>query len=217
MKEQIFKLVIESKLIDATKPDQLEIADSNVYLKSDATKKVSIRAVAAQMANVSGPLISRGFYATKRTNWMHHQWCADVAEVEVDADTGEYKVINVWAESDVGRIGWYVGAINQFYGGQTNELGLNCFESMVKDEATGITLNPDYIGYKIPTHADIPTYNLYMFENRILMGQWASRVLRNPWASYWSGVANADYNAVGARVNDTPVTPDKILKALGKA
>lgn len=217
MKEQLFKLAIAAKLIDATQPNQLETADNNIYLKSDNTKKVPIRTVTAQQANVTGPLIGRGFYATKRINWMHRQWSANVAEVEVDSDTGEYKVLDVWSESDVGRVGWFVGSMNQFMGGSTLYLGLNCFEGMVKDEATGITLNPNYEGYKIPTHADIPNYNFYLFENPEPYGPMGIKGIAEPMGpAIGPAIANAIYNAVGARVNDTPVTPDKVLKAMGK-
>ncbi|MCL2150425.1 MAG: xanthine dehydrogenase family protein molybdopterin-binding subunit [Dehalococcoidia bacterium] len=218
MKEQIFKLAIAANLINATQPEQLEMADNNVYLKSDPSVRVPVRNVTAQQSNVNGPLIARGSYATKRVNWMHRQWSADVAEVEVDADTGEYQVLNVWSESDIGRVGWYKGAMNQFYGGKTLFMGLNCFEGMVKDEATGITLNPDYLGYKIPTHADIPNYDLNFFENPDPYGPMGMKGVSEPQSpAIGPAIANAIYNAVGARVTDTPITPDKILKALGKA
>lgn len=218
MKEQLFKLAIAAGLINATQPDQLETADNQIYLKSNPSVSVPIRNVTAQQSNVSGMIIARGFYATKRINWMHRQWSADVAEVEVDSDTGEYKILNIWSECDPGRVGWYKGAMNQFYGGKTLFMGLNCFEGLVKDEATGITLNPDYLGYKIPTHADIPNYNLFFFENPDPYGPMGAKGISEPQSpAIGPAIANAIYNAVGARVNDTPVTPDKILKALGKA
>jgi len=217
MKEQLFKLAIAANLIKATKPEELETADNNIYLKSDPSVRVAIRNVTAVQQNVTGPLISRGFYATKRVNWMHRQWSADVVEVEVDADTGEYKLIEVWSVSDVGRVGWYKGAMNQFYGGKTLFMGLNCFEGMIKDEATGITLNPDYLGYKIPTHADIPSYKLSFFENPDPYGPMGLKGIAEPQSpAIGPATANAIYNAVGARVSSTPVSPDKILKALGK-
>lgn len=218
MKEQLFKVAIGANLIKATQPAELEMADNNIYLKSDPSVKVALRSVTAAMANVTGPIIARGYYATKRVNWMHRQWSADVVEVEVDTDTGEYTVVNVWSESDIGRVGWYKGALNQFYGGKTLFMGLNCFEGMVKDEATGVTLNPDYLGYKIPTHADIPNYNLYFFENPDPYGPMGAKGVSEPQSpAIGPAIANAIYNAVGARVNSTPLTPDKILKALGKA
>lgn len=218
MKEQLFKLAIAANLIDATEPSELETADGNIYIKADPAKKVPIARVTAVQASVTGPLIGRGFYATKRINWMHRQWNADVAEVEVNADTGEYRVLNIWAESDCGRVGWYTGAMNQFMGGQTTYMGLSCFEGLVKDEATGITLNPDFLGYKIPTHADIPNYNFYFFENPDPYGPMGIKGIGEPMSpAIGPAIANAIYNAVGARVNDTPLTPDKILKAMGKA
>jgi len=218
MKEQMFKLAIAAKLVTATKPEELETSDSTIYLKADPTKKVPIKTVLAQQSSVTGPLIARGFYATKRINWMHHSWNAMVAEVEVDTDTGEWHVNNVWSNHDTGRVGWYKGAMNQFYGGNTLYIGLNGFEGLVKDEATGITLNADYIGYKIPTHADIPNYFLTMNETPDPYGPMGLKGIAEPMGpAVGACIANAIYNASGARLYATPFTPDKLLAALGKA
>jgi len=218
MKEQLFKLAIAAKLIDVASPEELEMADGNIYVKADPENKVQIKTVTAQQTRTTGPLIGRGFYATKRINWMHRQWDVQIAEVEVNVDTGEFKVVDAWGTHDMGRIGWYKGAQNQYYGGNTLYLGLATTECMVKDESTGITLNPDFVGYKLLTHADIPEYHLHMDETPDPYGPMGLKGIAEPMGPAIGGAtANAIYNACGARITTSPLTCYKILAALGKA
>lgn len=218
IKESLFKLAISAKLINATNPEELETAEGNIYLKANPDVKVAIKTVTAQQNSVSGPLIGRGFYATKRINWMHRQWDVQVAEVDVNVDTGEFQVANVWGVHDMGRIGWYRGAENQYYGGNTLYLSLSTTECMVKDESTGITLNPDFVGYKLLTHADIPTYHLNMNETPDPYGPMGLKGIAEPMGpAIQAATANAIYNACGARIYSSPLTCYKILAALGKA
>ncbi len=219
-KAQIFNLVILNKQLAATKPEEMEIADGYVYLKADTTKKVKMVDVLSRASGTlgAGLVIGRGAYSTKRANYMHRQWSVAAAEVEVDTDTGETKVLNIWHCSDPGRIIWYQGMISQTEGGIIESCGRALFEAGVKDEATGITLNPDYLGYKIPTYADLPNFAaLDQVEVIDPYGPFGAKGMAEPLVGApCPAVLNAIYNACGARVSSTPATPDKILAALGK-
>ncbi len=117
----------------------------------------------------------------------------------------------------MGRIGWYKGAMNQYCGGTTLYLGANCWKgwSGMKHR---ITLNADALGYKIPTHADIPDYHFYLNETPDPYGPFGLKGISEPMGpAVGAAIANAIYNACGARLDSTPFTPDKILAALGKA
>lgn len=218
MKEQLFKLAIEDGKIAADNPEDLEMADNVIYLKSDPSVNVPVKTVTARMSNVSGPLIGRGSYATNRINHMHRQWGCVVAEVEVDVDTGEVQVLNLWNNHGAGRVIWYVGAMNQGYGANIMSMGRALFEGLIKDESTGITLNPNYLDYKLPTHADIPNIFQTFEEDIDPFGPFGAKGIAEPLLGAPApAIANAIYNAIGARVNSTPITPEQILAALGKA
>ncbi len=220
VKAQMFNIVIANKMLAATQPDELETANSSVYLKADPTKTVKISSVLAKASTTNGVglVTGRGAYATKRTNFMHRQWSTSVAEVEVDTDTGEVHLLNLWHCSDPGRVIWYQGLISQTEGGIIDSCGRALFEAGVKDEATGITLNPDYLGYKLPTYADLPNFAA-MEQVEVIdpYGPFGAKGFAEPVVGApCPAIINAIYNACGARVDSTPATPDKILAALGK-
>ena len=149
---------------------------------------------------------------------MHRQWGCVVTEVEVDVDTGEVRVLNLWNNHGAGRVIWRMGADNQADGANIMSMGRAIMEGLIKDESTGVTLNPNYLDYKIPTHADVP--NLYQtWEEEIdPFGPFGAKGIGEPLLGAPApAIANAIYNAIGARVNSSPITPEKILAALGKA
>ncbi len=219
VKEQLFQTAIDAGLIEATKPEDLETSDNSIYVKADPTKKVDVAKVTGSAAHTNGMILGVGRYATKRINWMHQMWNACVAEVEVDTDTGEVTVMGLWTSQDIGRTAWYKGAINQVHGGTTMSVGRALMEGMVKDEGTGVSLNPNYLDYKIMTYADIPAqYNSHLYEHPDDFGPMGAKGIAEPsCGSPAPAIANAIYNACGARVYSTMITPNKILAALGKA
>ena len=225
VKEQLFKLAIAGGDIEANSPEELETADGFIYLKSDPEVKVEIDDVIGSQGSsyidadgASGMIIGRGSYATNRINWMHRQWCTTVAEVEVDVDTGEVSVINAWHQSDIGRVIWLTGCISQVQGGLVHGQSRALFEEQIKDEATGVTLNPNNLDYKLVTFMDTANYgDLGFYEAIDPYGPLGAKGLGEPCVGAFSpAISNAIYNACGARINNPPMTPDSVLQALGK-
>ena len=231
-KEQLFKLAIAAKKAPtgATSPDQLETANDNIYLKSDPTKTVAIKDVCALMTSTfvdpttgyayGGPIIGRGSYATARSGgtMMNMQWSGAVAEVEVDTDTGEVTVLSIDEVAAVGRNIFHWGNYGQIISGIQMQVGHALTEGIVKDEPTGIDLNPNYSLYKNPTMADTPTMNVGIYEEIDPYGPFGAKGTGEPVMPPTSGsINNAIYNACGARIYSPMMTPDKVLAALGKA
>jgi CO/xanthine dehydrogenase Mo-binding subunit len=84
--------------------------------------------------------------------------------------------------------------------------------------ATGITVNPNYLDYKIPTMMDTPTIDVNFHEQITNYGPLGAVGIGEPIVGA-PGIAilNAIYNACGARILAPPATPEKILAAIGKA
>jgi CO/xanthine dehydrogenase Mo-binding subunit len=228
-KEQLFRLAIATKKITATSPDELETADDAIYLKADPTKKVNIKDVCALMTSnyvdaatgttFGGPIIGRGSYATKRSGgtMMNMQHSATVAEVEVDTDTGEVTVLKVYEVAADGRTVFWKGEISQIMAGIIQQCG-TVYEGITKDETTGIDLNPNYSYYKIPTMADTPEMEIDTYNEIEPYGPFGAKGSGEPVMPSTEGsIANAIYNACGARMDSSRMAPDKILAALGKA
>jgi CO/xanthine dehydrogenase Mo-binding subunit len=149
---------------------------------------------------------------------MHFQWNLSVAEVEVDTDTGEVTIEKLWVNHDIGRIGFYKGAINQVNGSSIMSMGRALYEGVVKDDATGVSLNPNYLDYKLPTHMDIPELPLTFHEKYDPFGPFGIKGIAEPsLLAQAPAIHNAIYNACGVRTRSTRATPDKILAGLGKA
>ncbi len=218
LKEQLFKATIldEDNFADR-EPEDLEMVDGSIFVKADPTITIEVSQVTARMNNVMGPLIGRGSHS-RGSNITNRQWDCAVAEVEVDVDTGEVTILDLYNMGDFGRVIWYEGAYNQMLGGTTMSCGRAIFEAMNVDEATGIALSSNLLDYKIPTQLDIEHISVQFYEDPDPYGPFGARGVGEPLlAAPAPAVANAIYNAIGGnRILDPPITPDKILKAIGK-
>jgi xanthine dehydrogenase molybdenum-binding subunit len=90
-------------------------------------------------------------------------------------------------------------------------------EEMVYDPATGVLLNGNLIDYKVATMKDIGPIGTILVETGMGYGPYGLIGLGEDIATVLPGlIAPAVYNAIGVWIEDFPITPDKVLKALGK-
>jgi xanthine dehydrogenase YagR molybdenum-binding subunit len=141
---------------------------------------------------------------------------AHFAEVGVDADTGEVRLRRMLGVFDAGRILNAKTARSQMIGGMIWGVSSALFEESPVDMRYGSFVNVDLANYHVPVHADIPDVEAITIK--------AFDVHANALGSKGVGelgicgagaaVANAIYNACGARVREYPITLDKVLPAL---
>ncbi|MCB9057989.1 MAG: xanthine dehydrogenase family protein molybdopterin-binding subunit [Calditrichae bacterium] len=144
---------------------------------------------------------------------------AQFADVDVDMDTGKIKVNRMVAAHDIGRMLNRKLLENQFHGGIIQGMSFALLEERVIDNNTGKVLSTNLHDYKIPTIADIPEIEVIIasdsdpkISNTGVKGIGEPAIIPTAGA-----IANAVYNAIGVQVKDLPMTPDKVLKALGNA
>lgn len=142
---------------------------------------------------------------------------AQVAEVEVDEVTGQVEVLEYWAAHDVGRAINTASVEGQIQGGIVQMIGYALTEEMLWDN--GRMLNPTMMDYKIPGMADAPykIHPLLIEEAEESAPFGAKGVAEICAVGPAPAIANAIKNAVGARVNQIPATPERVLKAMQKA
>jgi xanthine dehydrogenase YagR molybdenum-binding subunit len=135
------------------------------------------------------------------------------AEVEVDTETGFVKVKKVLCVQDCGLIVNKLTCESQINGGIIMGLGYALYEERVMDAATGVVLNPNFETYKLPNFADIPEIEVVLLDmpERGVIGVGEPATI--PTAA---AIANAVANALGVRVASLPITPARVLAALGK-
>lgn len=133
------------------------------------------------------------------------------AEVEVDTETGKVKVLRMVAVQDCGLVVNLLTAKSQVNGAIIGELGYTLLENRLLDADTGIMPNADLENYKIPGALEMPEFDVSFFDEheRGVIG------LGEPPAIPGVGaIANAVSNAIGTRLYELPITPDKVLMAI---
>ena len=138
-----------------------------------------------------------------------------VAEIVVDTFTGEIQVKKVTVAQDVGRVINRMGLEAQVEGGIAIGLGYALSEQMLLEE--GILKNPCFRDYKLMTAPEMPELDLHFIESRSAEGPYGAKgVAELPAIVIAPAVANAVFNATGIRFLNTPLTPEKVARAIWK-
>ncbi|MBI4445209.1 MAG: xanthine dehydrogenase family protein molybdopterin-binding subunit [Acidobacteria bacterium] len=139
---------------------------------------------------------------------------AGAAEVEVDRETGSVRVVRYASAADVGK------AINPFFceqqlkGGAITGIGLALMEQLVYQD--GLLINPNFLDYNLARFLDIPEEIIpILVERAHEEGPYGAKgVGETALIPVAPAIANAIEDAVGVRVTDLPITPEKVLRAL---
>jgi 4-hydroxybenzoyl-CoA reductase alpha subunit len=145
-----------------------------------------------------------------------YSYSAAIAEVEVDPDSGIVRVPTIWIAHDIGRSINPVTVMGQVEGGVYMGLGEALMEEMAYREKRGLVHKiPSMLEYKSPTTLEMCDVVTYLIEDPDPLGPFgAKEVGQGPLLPVMPAVANAVYDAVGVRVDEVPITPEKVLKAL---
>ncbi|MBI4329899.1 MAG: xanthine dehydrogenase family protein molybdopterin-binding subunit [Chloroflexi bacterium] len=218
------------------KPEELDAREGWIYVMADPAKKIEIKAVTAKYIGSRAVVNSKpigcridgyGWYAQwENVPWSPEEpegslvpktWICHMAEVAVDTGTGAVEILKYVIAQDVGRAISLNTAENQLLGSSLMGIGYSLTEDFVRDPRNGQGLNPTYLDYKIPTHLDAPPTTAILVEtfnpNTVFGAKGIGEASLVPSAP---AISHAVYNAIGVRLNSTPITPDKVLKALGK-
>lgn len=157
------------------------------------------------------PLVVQGHWIKGLSS--HGAGGVQFAEVEVDTDTGFVKVKKITCIQDCGLVVSKLTAESQVNGGILMGMGYALYEERFIDSRFGIMLNPNFETYKLPGLADTPEIDVVLLDmpERGVVG--IGEPVTIPTAA---AIANAVANALGVRVSSLPITPQKVLAALGK-
>jgi CO/xanthine dehydrogenase Mo-binding subunit len=205
-------------------PADLDMNDSYVFEKSNPENRMPVSQVVGgfMYANpiiahpdVGSPMDMMSGMMGEETYVMGRQ--AHFIETEVDTETGMVFVTNVVCANDIGHLFNRRGAEAQQYGGAIMGLGRSATEEKIYCPKTGVGLNFDHINYYLGTMNDYPIVDCHLVETHLGYGTYgAFGIGENIGAAMSAITSSAIYNATGKWVLDYPVTPDKVLKALGK-
>jgi CO/xanthine dehydrogenase Mo-binding subunit len=225
-KRQVFAIAAPKLGVPA---DELETKDGLVYRKrlpsvsmpiADLFTKVKSIALEGTEIIGKGSFISPGVVAdenghsSRQANYYSH--IAYAAEVAVNEETGEVKILKIAGFCDNGQPINLAMSEVQIEGGIGMGIGLALYEEMKFDN--GIPINPSFADYKLPTVQEIPT------GDDMIVGLHCDPLEDGPYGAKGMGevvlsaiepaIANAVYNAVGIRVPNPPISRERVWKAL---
>ena len=196
-------------------PADLEIVDGAVQVRGVPDRRMSLGEIAGETMRFGGrhrPIMGRGRHAdTARSPGF----CAQLAEVAVDKETGKVRVVRQVLVQDVGRALNPLTIRGQMTGGAIQGLGWALYESLEYDEQ-GQLLTGSWNDYGVPNFEQAaPTIETVIVEVPSDHGPYGARGVGEPPVIATAGaVANAVADATGVRPTSLPMTPPRVLEAL---
>jgi xanthine dehydrogenase molybdenum-binding subunit len=227
-KKRVFE--VAAGLLNAA-PGELEITNGRVHVKGSPENGLPLTDVVKRAESPCVHMVPDGMQRTPLEEKGTIMGFASLAptsnpspaavefvEVEVDTETGEVKVLRAVYAHDIGKVIHPKGAEGQVEGGLQQGVGFALMENLVFDQTNGACLSADFLSYKMPTAVEMPPDIKCVFvESEEPTGPFGAKSLAEPCLIVPApAIANAIYNAIGVRVRDLPITPEKILTALGK-
>jgi len=222
MRDQIVAAVAE-KLGCAA--EDFEAKNGRISHKSDTSKSFSFDEAVAVALEFHGALVARGTYAPPETARggkfkgagvgpsPAYSYSAQVAEVTVDPETGQVRVDKIVAAHDCGKALNPLTVEGQIEGSVYMGFGQALQEDMIWKD--GRLMNPSLLEYRIPATKENPEIESIIVESIDPEGPFGAKEAgEGSLAATIPAIANAIFDAVGVRINSTPITPDKILDAL---
>lgn len=211
--------------------DDLDIRDGNVFVRNSKDRLVSVQEITALADSPIVKMTDKGpvpdgpqFRGTIiGTSSLAPDFSPIVggamyAEVEVDTDTGHVAVEKIVYAHDIGKVINPMGAEGQVEGGVQQGIGYALTENLLFDPENGACLTTDFLDYKMLTAVEMPKIIESIFVESIEeSGPFGAKSLSEcAVIAPAAAIANAVYNATGARITSLPITPEKVLEALGK-
>jgi 4-hydroxybenzoyl-CoA reductase subunit alpha len=215
IKEQLFRMV--SLKFDLNVIHEMACKDGKVFPKARPDRCITFGDAVAmvQKANRGEPLIGRGSYTPRNKGLVSPAFSfgAQVAEVEVDRETGLVEVKKMTTAHDCGTVINPMSVEGQLEGSVHMGLGYALCEQLVMKE--GKTLNTSFLDYKLASAVDMPpgeSLCVETYEDEGPMGaKEAGEGLVSPTAP---AIAEAVFHATGYRCKDLPITPEKVLAGI---
>jgi len=189
---------------------KVEYVGGDFVCKSDSSKRLTFKEVAAQQGSTGGPIIGKGSISASAAG---NAFATHIVDVEVDPETGKVKILRFTAVQDVGKAIHPSYVEGQIQGGAVQGIGWALTEGYFFKE-DGSMANPTFLDYRMPTALDLPLIETILVE------------VPNPGSPHgirgvgevalvppMAAIANAIYQATGKRLTDLPMTPENVVMA----
>jgi 4-hydroxybenzoyl-CoA reductase subunit alpha len=206
--------------------ENLSLAERRVFDVENPEVGVSFAEAVVLAESKFGTIGTVGSYSPPRSPGKYkgagvgpspaYSYSAAIAEVDVDPDTGIVVVERIWIAHDIGKSINPMLVMGQVEGSVYMGLGEALMEEMTyRTNRNVVHKFPSMLEYKSPTTMEMCDVKTYLIEDPDPNGPYgAKEVGQGPLLPVPPAVANAVYDAVGVRIDEVPITPEKVLKAL---
>jgi len=210
------------------KVSQLEARDRKIQVKNYPQRAVSIADVAHRSQVVLGqpaigsatwnpPTVAMDPETGQGKPFATYVYATQIAEVDVDDETGEVEILRICAAHDCGTAINPMLVEGQVEGGISMGVGMALQEEMLFD-AQGRHVNPNLTNYIMPTSLDMPPIEVDIVQGFDPTGPFGAKGVGEPTAvPTAAAILNAIHDAVGVRVHSLPATAEKVLAAIKAA
>ncbi len=206
-----------------TAADRLVFRDRKVGVPDDWERAVPFAEAVELAESMHGVLAFSGSYAPPRRAGKYkgggvgpspcYSYSACVVELSVDEETGEVELHDVWIAHDIGRALNPLLVEGQVEGSVYMGIGEALMEAQVFRK--GLHKAPSMLDYKSPTTLETPEIHTILVETDDPEGPFGAKEAgQGPLLPVIPAIANAVYDALGVRVDEIPITPEKVLKGL---
>lgn len=191
----------------------VQFADGEFSSINGKEEQISFRDLSARLGQTGGPVIGR---ATMNPAGAGGAFATHVVDVAVDEDTGKVEILRYTATQDAGKAIHPSYVEGQIQGGVVQGIGWALNEEYIYNEE-GTMTNASFLDYRMPTCLDLPMIDTVIVEVPNPGHPYGVRgVGEVPIVPPPAAIANAIYDAIGIRMTELPMSPDRLLKAMGK-
>ncbi len=222
LKKQLGTLAAE---LLGTTPGRIEFRNQGVCDQEEPSKSIPFAKLAGEAHARGKRFRGHGWHNITTSDvdrdtsqgdaYATYAWASQLAEVEVDTDTGKVTVVRLASATDAGKAINPKGVEGQIEGGAVQGLGFALMEDMIVQD--GKFLNSRFSTYIIPTAADVPRIDPLIVEVHDPTGPHGAKGVAEPATiATTPAILNAIADALGKRLSRTPASPERVLQLLGK-
>jgi xanthine dehydrogenase YagR molybdenum-binding subunit len=215
LKQKLLEIAARDLAVDAA---ALYFEAGSIVDRNDPSKKIRFTELSG--LKKQGVVVGIGYRGPNPADKVTNPFAAQFCEGEVNAATGEVRIIRFLGAHDSGRVMSRLTYDNQVFGGITMGIGLAATEARVLDKSqTGKMVNRNWHDYKLPTALDVPVDMTSLpiepadIEANTIGCKGLGEPVTIPTAA---AVANAVYHATGVRVTGTPINPVQLCRLLAE-
>jgi CO/xanthine dehydrogenase Mo-binding subunit len=205
------QMIVRAAQIWGVKPDDVSYENGVLQCRTDDAKRFTFQELAAQLHDTGGTIVGR---ASVEPTGVGGGFATHIVDVEVDPETGKTTILRYTAAQDVGTAIHPSYVEGQMQGGVVQGIGWALNEEYVYNDK-GVMTNASFLDYRMPTSLDLPMIDTVMIEVPNPGHPFGVRgVGEVPIVPPPAAIANAIYRAVGVRMQELPMSPGRVMKAI---